>query len=65
MSQLIEYIDFYYDKNGYMVLTEKFHLEKGYCCGFGCRHCPYDYDCVPEPKRSELLDKRNAAKKLS
>ena len=59
MSQpLVENIDFYHDEHGYMVLTEKYHLEKGHCCGYGCRHCPYDFDCVPEPKRSNLLDKR-------
>ncbi len=61
MSQpLIEHIDFYYDDNGYMVLTEKYHLDKGHCCGYGCRHCPYDFDCVPEPKRSDLLAARKA-----
>ena len=59
MSQpLVENIDFYHDEHGYMVLTEKYHLEKGHCCGYGCRHCPYDFDCVPEPKRSNLFDKR-------
>lgn len=61
MSQpLTEHIDFYYDDNGYMVLTEKYHLAKGYCCGYGCRHCPYNFDCVPEPKRSDLLAKRES-----
>jgi len=53
--QLIEGEDFYYDSEHYMVLTEKYHLEKGFCCGHGCRHCPYEYENVPEPKRSELL----------
>ena len=43
---------------GLMVLTEKFHLDRGYCCGNGCRHCPFDYDRVPEPRRSELLRQR-------
>jgi hypothetical protein len=56
---LIEGVDFYYDKQGLMVLTEKFHLEKGYCCGCGCRHCPYAYENVPEPKRSLLLESTN------
>jgi hypothetical protein len=56
---LIEGIDYYYNAQGYMVLTEKYHLEKGFCCGFGCKHCPYDYEKVPEPKRSELLSERN------
>ncbi len=32
--------DFYLEK-GLFVFTEKFHLNKGYCCGNGCRHCPY------------------------
>ncbi|HEV3415147.1 MAG TPA: DUF5522 domain-containing protein [Puia sp.] len=58
MNQLIEDIDFYYNEDGLMVLTEKFHLDRGYCCGNGCRHCPYDYDRVPEPRRSELRTQR-------
>jgi hypothetical protein len=32
--------DFYMEK-GKKVMTEKFHLKRGYCCGSGCRHCPY------------------------
>lgn len=49
--------DYYFDDNGLMVFTEKYHLEKGFCCGNGCRHCPFEYDAVPEPKRSQLLAK--------
>lgn len=56
---LIEGVDFYYDNRGFMVLTEKYHVEKGYCCGLGCRHCPYNYESVPEPTRTQLLSKRN------
>lgn len=52
--------DFYYDENGLLVFTEKYHLDKGYCCGHGCRHCPYQYEAVPEPKRAQLLAKENA-----
>ena len=55
MTTLIEGEDFYYNEQGYMVLTEKFHLQKGSCCGNGCIHCPYQYVNVPEPKRSTLL----------
>jgi len=59
MSQpLEEGIDFYYDENKLMVLTEAFHLKKGYCCGKGCRHCPYEYENVEEPRKSELLNSR-------
>jgi hypothetical protein len=60
-SPLQEGVDFYYD-NGLMVLTEIFHLSKGYCCGNGCRHCPYQYEAVPEPKRSELLSSLRGTK---
>jgi hypothetical protein len=60
MKQLIEGVDFYYNEQGLMVLTEKYHLERGYCCGNGCRHCPYQYEQVSEPRRSELLAQRKA-----
>ena len=33
--------DFYYE-NGYKVMTENYHLKRGYCCNNKCRHCPYD-----------------------
>jgi hypothetical protein len=60
---LREGIDFYYNESGYMVLTEKYHLAKGYCCGNGCLHCPFDFDAVPEPKRSQLIAQKNEIKK--
>ena len=53
---LKEGIDFYYE-NGYMVFTEKYLRDRGYCCGKGCRHCPYQYENVPEPLRSKLLER--------
>ena len=31
----------YYLEQGLMVLTERYHLRRGYCCEHGCRHCPY------------------------
>lgn len=58
MSNLTEGEDFYYNDEGYIVLTEKFHLKKGFCCGNGCKHCPYDFINVAEPKRTELLNKK-------
>ncbi|MES2387352.1 MAG: DUF5522 domain-containing protein [Bacteroidota bacterium] len=33
--------EYYFDPDGKMVFTEKYHLRRGYCCGSGCRHCPY------------------------
>jgi len=55
MNNLVEGEDYYYNEQGYIVLTQKYHLQKGFCCGNGCKHCPYQYENVPEPKRSELL----------
>jgi hypothetical protein len=57
-EQLIQDVDFYFNEDGYVVLTEKYHLEKGFCCGNGCKHCPYDFEAVPEPKRSKLLENK-------
>jgi hypothetical protein len=33
--------DFYYDKDGRMVMTEAYHLRRGSCCENKCKHCPY------------------------
>ena len=32
---------------GLFVMTEAYLRERGYCCGKGCRHCPYS----PEQQR--------------
>jgi len=41
MNELVENEDFYWE-GGFMVFTRLYHLKRGYCCGSGCRHCPYD-----------------------
>lgn len=33
--------DYYINEQGLMVFTAKYHLKRGYCCGSGCKHCPY------------------------
>ena len=38
--KLVEGDDYYFE-DGLMVLTERFLLNRGYCCNNGCRHCPY------------------------
>jgi len=62
---LKEGTDFYFNEQGLMVLTENYHRDRGYCCGNGCRHCPFDYEGVPDPRRQELLAQRegNEAKR--
>jgi len=32
----------YYIENGRYVMNEQHHIQRGTCCGSGCRHCPYD-----------------------
>jgi hypothetical protein len=50
-----EELDYYYNEDGNMVLTAHYLLNRGYCCGNGCRHCPFEYIQVPEPRRAALL----------
>lgn len=38
--KLVEGEDFYFE-DGLMVLTAHYLEKRGYCCGNGCRHCPY------------------------
>jgi hypothetical protein len=54
--------DYYFNSDGLVVFTAEYLLERGYCCGNGCLNCPYDYKNVPEPKRTQLLEKRNREK---
>lgn len=61
-NNLVEGEDYYFNEDGYIVLTEKYHLNKGFCCGNGCKHCPYNYEAVPEPKRSNLLSLKDHEK---
>lgn len=63
MKNLVEGEDYYYNEQGYVVLTAKYHLQKGVCCGNGCKHCPYEYKNVPEPQRSKLLSLVHHGKK--
>jgi hypothetical protein len=39
-QSLTEGEDYYID-GPYLVFTEAYHLKRGYCCGSGCRHCPW------------------------
>lgn len=39
--------DFYFDDAGRMVFTAAYHRRRGFCCGSGCRHCPYPKKGLP------------------
>jgi hypothetical protein len=34
--------ELYYLDGTKVVFTPKYHLQRGYCCGSKCRHCPYE-----------------------
>lgn len=35
--------DFYKNKDGRIIFTERYHLKRGYCCKSSCKHCPYGF----------------------
>ena len=32
----------FYIEGEHVVFTAEYHRRRGYCCGGGCRHCPFD-----------------------
>jgi tRNA (guanine-N7-)-methyltransferase len=57
-GELTEDIDYYFNEDGLMVFTRNYLMKKSYCCGNGCENCPYDYQNVKEPERSELIQRK-------
>jgi uncharacterized protein DUF5522 len=55
--ELVEGEDFYREGE-YIVFTEKFLRDRGYCCESGCRHCPYGFrnDRRPDAPSEESDD---------
>jgi hypothetical protein len=45
----------YYMEGPYIVFTAAYHLKRGYCCGSGCRHCPYK-ESAPGGEQSANAD---------
>jgi len=62
IKQMIEGVQYYIDVDGKYVFTELYHKQRGYCCANACRHCPYQYDAVPEPVRTRLLHIKELSK---
>ncbi|MDR3739142.1 MAG: DUF5522 domain-containing protein [Terracidiphilus sp.] len=44
--------DFYLEGEA-LVFTAAYHLKRGYCCGSGCRHCPYRKDQDPAAPKAK------------
>jgi len=56
---MIEGEDYYLNDEGLLVLSAQYLSKRGYCCGKGCLHCPYNYEQVSEPERSFLIKERS------
>lgn len=39
---------------GYTVMTQLYMIERGWCCGNGCRHCPYGHVHVDDERRGKI-----------
>ena len=39
-----------YREGAHVVFTAQYHLRRGYCCGSGCRHCPYGESSAPQQR---------------
>jgi hypothetical protein len=44
--------DYYFDGPN-LVFTAAYHLKRGFCCGSGCRHCPYRV-AAPQPTNKKV-----------
>jgi hypothetical protein len=42
-KDLVQGEDYYINEKGNWVFTEKYHLQRGYCCKSDCKHYPYGY----------------------
>ncbi|KAI8912020.1 hypothetical protein DFJ77DRAFT_86093 [Powellomyces hirtus] len=50
---------------GYSVFTTLAHKNRGYCCGNKCRHCPFEYENVGHPKRTQQQATEHKIRKQS
>ncbi|MEO5966702.1 MAG: DUF5522 domain-containing protein [Ferruginibacter sp.] len=57
MKQIID-DDEKYDAGSFEPLSAEYLLDRGYCCGNGCKNCPFNYKMVPQPLRERLLKNR-------
>lgn len=51
--------EFYINDSGLFVFTADFLLKRGYCCGNGCMHCPFEYkNVINLEKKKKLIENR-------
>jgi len=41
LQTFVEGVHYYFDE-GRLVMTAKYLLDRGYCCGNGCLNCPFE-----------------------
>jgi len=51
--KFVEGVDYYFD-GGLLVMTAEYLRKRGYCCGNGCRNCPYDKEDQSRNSSSSL-----------
>lgn len=45
-DDLTEGVDYTINKDGYRVMTKEYLTKRGWCCGNGCKNCPYQPKAV-------------------
>lgn len=60
MKELNRDKHYYFNEEGLMVFTALYHLQRGYCCGNNCLHCPYrdkeaavEHENFPDKEKNE------------
>jgi len=48
--EFIKDIHYYLDGDR-VIFTEKYHIQKGFCCGNKCKHCPFE----PEYEKGNVV----------
>lgn len=61
---LFEDDETYVNDSGLFVFTEAYLLKRGYCCGNGCLHCPYEYKNVINLERKQQLINQQRESKI-
>lgn len=51
---LKEDIDYYINEQGNYVFTERYHLQRGYCCKNVCKHCPWKFKQEKQPTKTPI-----------
>lgn len=54
---------FEWNEDGKVIFTAQYLLQRGYCCGNGCRNCPFEYKNVENLQlRKKLLEAQQKRK---